>query len=155
MPMATVHPFRYNNGKLEYLLIKRATIAWNWQGVTGSQEENETMKECAIRELIEETSYEPAFITAIEFPSSFYQGIENEGERIPEEFYDGDTYHELEKGTYFVARIDQKKDPVLNPEEHTDWIWCEYEKGYELIKYDIEKRIFRFVHNMIINGEIK
>jgi len=117
--------------------------------------DKESAEVVARRELLEETGYEQSFITTIKFPHNFYQGIENGGERIPEEFYDGDTYRELEKGTYFVARIDQEKKPVLNPEEHTDWIWCDFEKGYELIKWDIEKRVFRFVNMMIVNGEIK
>jgi 8-oxo-dGTP pyrophosphatase MutT (NUDIX family) len=155
MPMATVHPFRYREGKLEFLLIKRATVSWNWQGVTGSTEEGETLKECAIRELFEETGYSPAFITSIEFPPSFYKGVENRGERIPEKYYDGDTYKQLEKGTYFAARIDQTQEPIIDPEEHTEWIWCNFERAYDLIMWDIEKRVLRFVNMMIVNGELK
>ncbi|MGD8506469.1 MAG: NUDIX domain-containing protein [Candidatus Bathyarchaeota archaeon] len=149
-----VHPYRYKNDELEYLLIKRKRVAYNWQGVSGSVEENETTEECAIRELFEETGYIPASVTPINLPADFHEGTEGKGE-IWEGHYNGDSYIKLQKDTLFIARIDQKKDPVLNPEEHTDWIWCKYEKAYEIIKWDLEKRFLRYINNMLITGEIK
>jgi len=137
-----------------HLLIKRKRVAHNWQGVTGSLERNETTEECAIRELFEETGYIPAFITSINMRADFYEETEGKGE-IWEGHYNGDSYIKLQKDALFVARIDQKKDPVLNSEEHTDWIWCKYEKAYEIIKWDLEKRFLRYINNMLITGEIK
>ncbi len=147
--MVLVHPYRYRNGELEYLLIKRKKAAQNWQGVSGSSGENETTEECAIREIFEETGYVPASLTPVNFPADFYVGVEGKGD-IWEGHYDGESYIKIQKDTLFVARIDQKKDPVLNPEEHTDWIWCKYEQAYDIIRWDFEKRVLRYINNMLM-----
>ena len=147
-----VHPFRYKESKLEFLLIKRKTAGYNWQGVTGSIEKNESTQECAVREIYEETGYRPDFITAINLTTDFYEGKEGKGE-IWEGHYDGDSYIRLKEDTLFIARIDHEKDPVLNPKEHTDWIWCRYEEAYELIRWHFEKRLLRYVNNLIIANE--
>lgn len=44
-----------NNDKIEYLIIKRSEKDGGfWQGVTGTLEEGEKLKECLIREIKEE-----------------------------------------------------------------------------------------------------
>ena len=43
---------------LQVLLLERASHAGYWQSVTGSQEEGETLRETAIREVAEETGIE-------------------------------------------------------------------------------------------------
>ncbi|MHA1198314.1 MAG: NUDIX hydrolase [Candidatus Heimdallarchaeaceae archaeon] len=150
-----VHPYRFINNKLEYLLIKRKTEGYNWQGVTGSLEKNETPVEGAIRELFEETGYTSASISNIrKLPDDFYNGKEEYGE-IWEGHYDGDSYIKLNDEMIFVARVEEKKDPIIDPKEHTDWIWCEYERAYELIRWTLEKRLLRYINNMLINKEIK
>lgn len=145
-----VHPYRYKEKKLEYLLIKRKTEGYNWQGITGSLEKDETTLEGAIRELFEETGYLPSFI----LPEDFYNGIEGEGE-IWEGHYDGKSYIRLDNEALFVARIDQQKNPVINPEEHTDWSWSSFEKAYDLIRWDLEKRLLRYINKMLLDGKIK
>ncbi|MHA1235543.1 MAG: NUDIX domain-containing protein [Promethearchaeota archaeon] len=69
--MVNVYPIRYKNSNLEFLMIKRATVAYNWQCVSGSvgdtMEEPDHLKgesplECAKRELFEETRYIAHFI---------------------------------------------------------------------------------------------
>ena len=45
---------------LQVLLLERADAPDFWQSVTGSQEDGETLRETAIREVAEETGLEPA-----------------------------------------------------------------------------------------------
>ena len=136
------------------MLIKRKREGYNWQGVTGRIEENETALEAAIRELEEETGYSPASITNFTLPNDFYEGTEGKGE-IWEGHYDGDKYITLDSETMFIARIEQEKDPVIDPKEHTDWSWSNYEKAYDLIRWDLEKRLLRYINIMHVNKEIK
>jgi 8-oxo-dGTP pyrophosphatase MutT (NUDIX family) len=155
--LISVQPIRYNGNKLEFLLIKRATPGYNWQCVTGSvgqsmgaldHPKNETPLECAKRELYEETGYNAAQIIPFQAPPEYYEeGDEEVGERIPIELED--ILKEI-AGYDFIALINQSKDPVLNPEEHTDWKWCDYDTGYNLILYSIEKKGFRHIRQYLL-----
>ena len=91
--MVGVYPIRYNEGHLEFLMIKRATPGYNWQCVTGSvgdtmgaldHPKGESPIECAKRELFEETGYVPAFLVSVNIPRELYiEYDEDEGEKAP------------------------------------------------------------------------
>ena len=155
--MVNVYPIRYKNRRLEFLIIKRATLSYNWQCVSGSvgdtmgaldHPKGENPLECAKRELFEETAYIPAFILPLKIPHELYtENEEDDGEESPphlQEALKEITFHN------FIARIDQPQDPVLNPAEHTNWRWCSFEIAYEMIKWAVEKKLLRFVHNYLI-----
>ncbi|MFV2015079.1 MAG: NUDIX domain-containing protein, partial [Candidatus Heimdallarchaeota archaeon] len=55
--MISVYPIRYIGGRWEHLIIKRATLSYNWQCMTGGVESDESPLEAAYRELFEETAY--------------------------------------------------------------------------------------------------
>jgi len=73
MTFVLVHPYRYKNGNLEFLLIKRKGLSYNWQGVTGALEKDEEPIDCTKREILEETGYIPSFITQVYFPQIIIQ----------------------------------------------------------------------------------
>ncbi len=160
--MVAVYPIRYKDGNLEFLLIKRATLSYNWQCVTGSvgktmdaldHPEGESPLECANRELFEETGYTPAITLPLDISQEFYsESAEDEGDASPphlQELIKEIQFHN------FIARIDQRLDPVLNPAEHTDWKWCNFEIAYKLIKWRVEKKLLRYVNNYLINNPLK
>jgi 8-oxo-dGTP pyrophosphatase MutT (NUDIX family) len=158
--MVSVYPIRYINSKLEYLMIKRATVSYNWQCVTGSVGHtlgardhpiDESPRECAKRELFEETGYIPALIVPFYPPPGFYIEDENEGEISPPELQ-----KLVKEITFynFIARIDQRQNPVLNSAEHTDWKWCSFETAYEIIQWAIEKKGLRIVNNYLIKNPL-
>jgi 8-oxo-dGTP pyrophosphatase MutT (NUDIX family) len=158
--MVAVYPIRYRDGNLEFLMIKRATVSYNWQCVTSSvgdsigaldHPKGESQLECAIRELYEETGYKSSLIIPFDHPQDFYIEDEEEGNMLSSEqkklvkeitFYN------------FIARIDELQDPVLNPAEHTDWKWCSYETAYKIIMWSIEKKGIRIVNNFLINNPL-
>ena len=157
--MVNVYPIRYKSFNLEFLMIKRATLSYNWQCVSGSvgdtmgatdHPKGESSLECAKRELFEETGYIPAQLIPFNIPQDLYtENEEGEGEKSPPHL------KELIKEIAFynfIAYIDQHQDPVLNPAEHTDWLWCSYKTAYKIIKWALEKKLLKYVYNYIIKN---
>lgn len=159
--MIAVYPIKYTNKNLEFLLIKRATLSYNWQCVTSSvgntmgaldHPNGESPRECAKRELFEETRYKPALLLAINIPHELYtENQEDEGAKSPlhlKELIKEITFYN------FIARIDQPQDPVLNPAEHTEWKWCSFELAHKIIKWAIEKKLLSYVYNYLIKNPL-
>ena len=156
--MIAVFPIRYRNNNLEFLLIKRATLSYNWQWVTGSIEKGENSLEGAKRELMEETGYNPALIIPFTIPLEFYTNPEEADLILWKET--GQKIRKLQKIIkrqiiyHFLVRIDELQDPVLNPTEHTDWKWCGYETAFKIILWIGEKKILKYTHNYLIENPL-
>ena len=108
---------------LQVLLLERANAPGFWQSVTGSQEEGETLRQTAVREMKEETGLEVA-------PDALDDwGMQNEFEifqRWRNRYAPGVT-HNTEH--VFGLRVPEPVPVVLEPQEHLRYEWLPWQEA--------------------------
>lgn len=109
--------FRKNNEKIEYLLLKRTPSDGGfWQPMTGTPYFDESLKDCLLRELQEET------------------GI-REVNKITDEIY---RFSWLKKDyvvVELVYGVEVKNDvKIIVSHEHTDYKWCQYDDAIAMFE---------------------
>lgn len=110
------------NKNIEYLLFKRSSCLGNyWQGITGKVEKNETFEQTSIRESQEETGL--ITFNKIIGPVYFQNFTKN-----------NKNYQEA------VFGIEVEKLDVKLSSEHTEYCWLKYEKAYELLHWNENKK---------------
>lgn len=102
----------------EALLIKRVDHANFWQSVTGSLEWGEAAYPAALRELTEETGIHADRLRQTGITRSY--AILNEWQKR----YPPNTLRNREHVLF--CSLDSKPQIVLDPNEHTDFIWLEF-----------------------------
>ncbi|MFW9851896.1 MAG: NUDIX pyrophosphatase [Candidatus Thorarchaeota archaeon] len=138
-----VYPVRFKNENWEFLLLRRTEERGGfWQGVTGHPEKKEKIVEGAKRELLEETSFIPSFIFQTDF--SYTIEVDEEDKTI----YPPGTKELTEY--VFVARIDQEDDPTLDPYEHVEWKWCNFDEAIESLLWEENKEALKHVYNLLL-----
>lgn len=113
--------------QLEALIIERADIKDAWQSVTGSVEAGESLRETAIREVMEETGID-ASIHALQdweitntwdiydvFRPRYAPGVTQNTEHV------------------FGLLLPEKFEPRLSPQEHVAYVWREYSVAAEQV----------------------
>ena len=128
-----VFPYRRVNNKYEFLLLKRVPSDGGfWQPVTGTLELNESIPECALREMSEEAGITPAKVI---FTSELYRFAWQKKDY---------TVVELVYG----AEI-PKTDEIVISEEHDEFKWCDQEEAISLLKMEDNvigfKRLLEFL----------
>ena len=108
---------------LQVLLLERANAPGFWQSVTGSQEEGETLRQTAVREMKEETG--------LEIPPDALDdwGRQNEFEifqRWRNRYAPGVT-HNTEH--VFGLRVPEPVPIVLEPQEHLRYEWLPWQEA--------------------------
>lgn len=124
-----------NEKEIEYLIIKRCEQDGGfWQGVTGTLEEGEKLKECLIREISEELG-----ITNIKNISDLKQTLQwpkKTGFMITE--------------YVFSVELDRNIDITLS-EEHDDYKWCKFEEAYRTLEKDNNKNTLKMINEELEN----
>ena len=113
--------------ELEVLLIERADRPGFWQSVTGSQEEGESLRQTAVRELGEETGLDESAGVLTDWH------MQNEFEIYPEWRwrYPPGTTHNTEH--VFGLRVPRPLPVRLSPAEHTAQQWLPYDRAAEKV----------------------
>ncbi|MGE0792932.1 MAG: NUDIX pyrophosphatase [Candidatus Woesearchaeota archaeon] len=157
LPIQTqIYIYRKAENKIEFLLLKRISSRGGfWQGITGGLDEGESIKECALREVAEETG-----ITGVEniFGPYYVFQFEDEG------FYNSTAKDKnLDMSTIpinkfvvseyvFAIEVDENTNIDLNNniyQEHEEFKWCTFEEALSLLKYDSGKQALKILNEKL------
>ena len=126
--------FYQTNDGIKYLIMKRAKTKMYehlWQGVAGKIEAGETAPEAAVRELKEETGFEPVRMFVADHVSKFY---EVHGDRI---------------NFVPVFGIEVDREDVKISEEHCDFKWVDFEIAKDTLVWKGQKEGITAVNNRL------
>ena len=112
---------------LEVLLLERADRPGFWQSVTGSQNEGETLRETAVRELREETGLDAARYELTDWRRQNRYEIYR---RWRSRYAPGVT-HNTEH--VFGLRVPQSLEIALQPREHLRHEWLQWQAAAEKV----------------------
>lgn len=136
-----VYPVRQTGDTWEYLLLRRIPGRDGfWQGVTGGLEEGETLLEAAERELYEETGLGSLTLVKVDLSYSF--PVKDEWKHL----YVPDVKEITEY--VFVAYVGNEK-PVIDPEEHDQYKWCDIQEALALLHYPENKKALKRCHEIV------
>ena len=120
------------------LLLQRKDNPNYWQSVTGSMEKDESPKECARREVFEETGL---IVNDYNF---FSLNQMNQYQIYPEWKYRYDENVSTNIEHLFALQLHKKEHIIINPQEHIEYIWTDLE--------DAIKKVFSWTNrNALIN----
>jgi 8-oxo-dGTP pyrophosphatase MutT (NUDIX family) len=127
----------HNNGR-EYLMLHRVLPRLSfWQPVTGGVESGETVEQTAERELHEETGFTPDTLKPIDYtyvfpPDEFFKEI---FETPPDEI----------RVHVFVARVASESEPTLDPVEHDQHCWLDFDAALDRLYWWDDKESLKRV----------
>ena len=126
--------FSRKNKEIRFLLLKRAkTKIYEhlWQGVAGKIESGETSWEAAIRELKEETGFEPVRMFVADHVSNFYEAHGDRVNLVP------------------VFGIEVENEEVILSDEHCEFQWVDFDTAYQTLIWVGQKDGIAAVFNML------
>lgn len=121
-----------------YLLLQRK---WHWKGwefAKGGVKKNERLKDCAVREVKEETGLKVINLKKFPVKGKFT--------------YDGKTQEERKaKGfNYVLFSCEVKKGGVkISKKEHGDHRWCKYDEAMKILTWPNQKKCLKIVNNSL------
>lgn len=131
-----VYPYRYVDGALLFLLLRRAPhvpYAGAWRMVGGKIEPGETAWQTALRELHEETGQAPTRLWALPSVNTFYEWQHDRINLIPA----------------FAAEL--AADPVLD-DEHDAFAWLPAEEAVLRLRWPEQQRLLRLTARLLEEG---
>jgi dATP pyrophosphohydrolase len=126
--------FNRKSKEIRFLLLKRAkTKIYEhlWQGVAGKIEAGEAAWEAAIRELKEETGFEPVRIFVADHVSKFYEAHGDWVNMVP------------------VFGIEVEDEEVKLSGEHCEFKWVDFNTAHQTLIWSGQKDGIAAVFNML------
>lgn len=120
------HIIRENDGKIEFLLLKRASYQWFpnlWQMVSGKIKEGERAFESAMREIQEETGLRPEKLWVLPNINSFYLVEDDSINLVP----------------VFAAKVDYNSQVNISS-EHSEHKWVSGNEAKMLLAWPGQRR---------------
>tara|TARA_Y100001960_G_C14451097_1_gene717313 strand:+ start:123 stop:584 length:462 start_codon:yes stop_codon:yes gene_type:complete len=130
--------YRQTIDGFKFLLLKRAKTKMYehlWQGVAGKIEKNETATDAAIRELKEETGFNPISMFVVDHVSNFYEAHQDRINLVP----------------VFGIEVDNEK--VTLSKEHCEFKWLEFDLAYKMLVWRGQKEAISAVYNMLNSSD--
>ena len=131
------HIFREQNGKIEFLLLKRSPEQYYpnlWQMVSGKIKESETAYNTALREIKEETNLSPQKFWVAPTVNSFYSPDQDYICLLP----------------IFAAKVKFDSEVVLSI-EHTEYKWVAPEEAKEMLAWDGQRKSVDVIIDYVLN----
>ena len=126
--------FNRKSKEIRFLLLKRAkTKIYEhlWQGVAGKIEAGEAAWEAAIRELKEETGFEPVRIFVADHVSKFYEAHGDRVNLVP------------------VFGIEVDNEEVILSDEHCEFKWVDFTTAHQTLIWSGQKDGIAAIFNML------
>ena len=126
--------FNRKNKEIRFLLLKRAkTKIYEhlWQGVAGKIEAGEAAWEAAIRELKEETGFEPVRMFVADHVSKFYEAHGDWVNMVP------------------VFGIEVEDEEVILSDEHCEFKWVDFNTAHQTLIWSGQKDGIAAIFNML------
>jgi dihydroneopterin triphosphate diphosphatase len=134
--MIEAHVFRYKNGKLEFLLLKRGKkeiYPGLWQMVTGKIEKSEKAFETALREIKEETGLATLKLWVVPNVNVFYSHENDYMSLLP----------------VFTAQVKWNSKVTIS-REHVDFMWADLRKTKKLLAWPGQRKSAEIISNYIL-----
>jgi len=128
--------FTIKNSQILYLLLKHIKTDTHWGFPKGRVERNETDKESAIREVIEETG-----LRNLTFLKGFERKEEYSFKRKKDEVVVDKTV------TYFI--LESNFSEIKVSEEHSEFVWGTFEETLKKLEHEDQKEFLRIVNKKI------
>ncbi len=130
----------YRNGdESRYLLLRRCGkyLAGTWQMVTGGVHENEVAWQAALREIEEETGFEPSSLYTADAVETFY---------FP-------PLDRIIHAPAFVVYLSEMLTPRLSPNEHDEFSWLSFEEAKKRLVWSQQKKVISQVHENFVEND--
>ena len=131
--------FNRKEGLRYLLLYRKANDKYRelWVFPRGNIEENESDKEAAVRETLEETGIKE------------FRFVENFKEKISW-FYRMDGKSIFKESIFFLAET--KIEDVIISDEHDEYKWCTFEEALKLLKFKNARDVLKKANDYLKNG---
>jgi ADP-ribose pyrophosphatase YjhB (NUDIX family) len=137
--MIEICVFRFTLSVPEYLILRRADdetlYPGLWQYVTGTLEGEERAVDGALRELREETMFEPVAFWRAPYVHSFYDEKRETIQSIP----------------LFAAQVPSGQQPQLSA-EHSAFRWLPYREASDLLVWPGQRQGLKIVQEYLVTG---
>lgn len=131
------HIFREQNGKLEFLLLKRSPDEYYpniWQMITGKIKKDETAYNTALREIKEETNLIPEKFWVAPNVNSFYSAEKDYICLMP----------------VFAAKVNYDSKVIIS-KEHSEYKWLSPEEAKKILAWDGQRKSVDVIVDYFLN----
>ncbi|MFA5259536.1 MAG: NUDIX domain-containing protein [Candidatus Pacearchaeota archaeon] len=131
--------YRKEKGKIWYLLLKRKLHWKGWEFPKGGAENNESLRQTAIRELKEETGQKVTKVKSYPIKGKYLYDKEYEDRKG----FIGQSYQ------LFSAEV-KSGCVIFDKHEHSGYKWLEFDKAFSMLTFPDKKVCLNYINKRLI-----